>query len=483
MKKLATNPAIVRTLRMLGIDSKQYFLLLDLFSKLSDRNEFEYGNAQFSLRVTIGIFAVLSGFINLIVAFGPRPPVQPYVFGNFVFTTFLLVMILTMEAVNTFLNPVEASILAHQPIRNSSYFAAKLTYLGIIVGYVVFPLNILPSLLGLNLTGASWFHPVTHLISAYLLGFFVALIGCGALGLLFRILPAARIRNTVLWVQIAFFILIGGGPRILALFRGAGANINIAQSAALPLNWFVALAAPAAESIRIFLRWPAMLSMIGCAAFIAIGIQSLSEGYLTRVHVLLRSGPSRRRARSGFLGSVIRQITGKPSGRAAFAFVYAMARTDWQFRRMVYPMMFQLVLLPLLGFARAGLGHSPFQPGSPTLTSVLPHIAGLMGFMICFAMSYSNQHRAAWIFLTFPLDGIRSFVRGIYWALWIPLSAVPLSLSPFFAWRWGLADAALFTIYCLAVESFYLSLELFVINGVPFANPPEAMKGTMRRRW
>ena len=77
----------------------QYALLVDLFAKLSDRQEFEFGNAQLSLRITVGIFTVISGFINLIIAFGPRPPLQPYIFGNFGFTTFLLLMILTMEAV------------------------------------------------------------------------------------------------------------------------------------------------------------------------------------------------------------------------------------------------------------------------------------------------------------------------------------------------------------------------------------------------
>jgi len=479
MMKLAKNAVIRRTLRVFGIDATQYFLLLDLFSILSQRNEFEFGNAQFSLRVTVGMFAVFSGFINLIVAFGPRPPVQSFVFGNFVFTTFLLVMILTMEAINTFLNPIEASVLAHQPVRNSSYLAAKLTYLGIVVGYVVFPINILPALLGLNLPGASWFHPVTYLISAYLFGLFLALIGCGALGLLFRVLPVSRIRNTVLWIQIMFFVFIGAGPRVLATFRGVGSNINFVNSSALPLNWFVALASPATERIRLFLQWPAVVSMIGCAAFIALGIQSLSEGYLTRVHTLLRSGPSRRYSRSERLGTLVRVITGRPSGRAAFSFVYGMARTDWQFRRTVYPMFIQLLLLPSLGLARTGLGHSPFQAGPPTAAQIVPHIGGLMGFMICFALIYSNQHRAAWIFLTFPLDGIRSFVRGIYWALWIPLSTPAVLLFPVFVWRWGLADAVLFFLYSLAITSFYLSLEFFVINGLPFGNPPEAMKGSM----
>ena len=106
MNRLVKYPALLSALRKVGIDPVQYSLLIDLFRKLSQRQEFEVGSSSFSLRTTVGMFAAFSGLINLIAAFGPRPPLRAYVFGNFVFTAFLVVLILTMEAVNTFLNPV-----------------------------------------------------------------------------------------------------------------------------------------------------------------------------------------------------------------------------------------------------------------------------------------------------------------------------------------------------------------------------------------
>src|SRR5215831_17217613 len=213
MNKLATHPTIAPLLRALGVDPVQYTVLLDLFSKLSKRQEFEAGNARLSVQVTVGMFALLGALFNLFIAFAARPPVRLYIFGNFIFTTFMLVLILTMEAINTFLNPVEASVLAHQPIRDRSYLAAKLTYLGSVVAYVVFPINIAPALFGLNLRDSSWFYTPLYLVSAYLLGLFIGLITCGVLGLLFRILPVARLRNTVLWMQVGFFLLMAGGVR------------------------------------------------------------------------------------------------------------------------------------------------------------------------------------------------------------------------------------------------------------------------------
>jgi hypothetical protein len=113
------------------------------------------------------------------------------------------------------------------------------------------------------------------------------------------------------------------------------------------------------------------------------------------------------------------------------------------------------------------------------MAHILPHIGGILGLLFCSAISVSNQHRAAWIFLTFPYAGIRSFVRGVFWSLWLPMSIVPLLFAPFLVWRWGVADAALFAAYCIAVGSMYLSIELFLIDGLPFANPPEKMKASL----
>jgi len=228
-----------------------------------------------------------------------------------------------------------------------------------------------------------------------------------------------------------------------------------------------------------FLTWPALASMAGCTLLIALGVQSLSQGYMARVHSLLRSGPTRRGASGGAIGTFARCVTGKPSGRAAFSFVYGMARTDWQFRRVVYPALIQLLLLPTLGFIRGGLGHSPFTPGSPTVAQFLPHISGLIGLLFCLAISYSDQYRAAWIFLTFPQDSIRSFVKGIFLAILLPINALVFLLAPILIWRWGWIDALLFALYSVTVSSFYLSVELFIIEGMPFSNPPQSLKGSM----
>jgi hypothetical protein len=77
------------------------------------------------------------------------------------------------------------------------------------------------------------------------------------------------------------------------------------------------------------------------------------------------------------------------------------------------------------------------------------------------------------IFLTAPLDGIRSFVRGIFWALCIPVGASALLLMPFYIWNWGIADALLLVVYSFGLGLFYVSAEMLLVDGLPFANPPK----------
>jgi hypothetical protein len=222
--------------------------------------------------------------------------------------------------------------------------------------------------------------------------------------------------------------------------------------------------------------WVQGAAMLLCTAFVVLGIRALSEGYMTKVHLLLRSGPKPRRWSKSPLGPVIRLVTGSPSGRAAFSFMYAMVRTDWHFRASAMPMLLQFAILPLIGIAR-GLGPSPFASVRPTLAHLLPHVAGFAGLSVCAMLTYSDQHKAAWIFLTAPLESIRSFVRGIFWALWVPLSFVALLLLPLYIYYWGLGDALLFFTYSLALGSFYVSIELFLVDGLPFSNPPKRSGG------
>ena len=84
------------------------------------------------------------------------------------------------------MNPAEASVLAHRPIRGRTYAAAKLTYVFRAALMLALPLNLIPAFAGLLLPGTRWFYPLTHLAAAAVTGAFTALLACGGFGVLFR---------------------------------------------------------------------------------------------------------------------------------------------------------------------------------------------------------------------------------------------------------------------------------------------------------
>jgi hypothetical protein len=460
----------------LGVDGRQLALLVRLFGALGERKEVTgaLGTDRQAMQLT-AMGLLVPGVLMCLLAFGAMP-LGEYDLITLGISSMLLLVMLVVEASNSFLNPAEATVLAHQPISGATYFTAKLTYLLAVVLRLELSVSGPPSLAGLLKPEARWFYPLTHFGSACLAGIFIALMACALFGLLFRVLPASRLRSAALWMQ----LLVTLSPLLFNVARPARRAIAAApwlphvDLSFLPIAWFSAIGVMGQAPPAIPLRWPAIAGAAISLVLIAYGIRSLSAGYLSRVVGVLRASRGRRRARRSIAGRLVGMLTARPSGRAAFGFLSAMMRRDWQFRRaMTQSLVTLLLYVPII--ARSLRGPSPFVGATPSAIGLAPEILSLVTFMACMVLAYSDHFRASWIFLLAPRDGVRAFVRGVYWSLWLPFAAVPLLLTfPAFAWRWGLADAALFTAYGLAVTAFLLAPQLFVVEGLPFGCPPKA---------
>jgi ABC-2 type transport system permease protein len=455
---------VSKVLNKVGIDSRQYFLLLALFRKLDDRREFSINSTKVARYTMVVSMTLVLAVISYLDVLSDSVYLSSFIKTDIVMTALLLLLILVTETINTFFNPVEAAVFAHQPVHERTYFASRITCLLGVTGSTVLLPNVIPALAGLSIINARWFYPVTHLVALSALGVFMLFSIIAVLGLLFRFAPLSRVRGIAALGQVAVCAVLLLYPTITG-----GFHIDI-PAAANPLGWFLALGTYRQETSSFVLDRPALLTMILFGTVILWGGRALSKGYLTNVRLLLRGVPKRTRSKQDWFGPVMRRITGRPSGRAAFSFIYSMAKSDWHFRLSLLPVLFLYVLFPAITIMRK-LDASPLS-GRPGLVYLLPHLAAFGGFTICSMLPFSDQHRAAWIYLTAPLDGIRSFVTGIFWALWIPLGAGSAVLAPVFAWYWGIPDALLFVAYSAALGSFYLSLDLLLVDGLPFANPP-----------
>jgi hypothetical protein len=479
VKTLASFRSGRALLTAAGVHPEQYQLLVDLFGTLGDRKELlgNLGMDRHAKNITSLGLLIPGGFIALI-AFGSGS-LATFNMVTLALSSLMLLMLLVMEASNSFFNPAEVAVLAHRPIAGSTYFAAKLSYLVLVVVRATVALNGPAAFTGLVKPEARWFYPVTHVIAACAAGLFLALMTCAVLGVLFRIVPASRVRSAALWVQLVVSMLplgfnVARRPLEQLMVAIAPRTSGVDWSF-VPIIWFNAVATTGQGGGLVSLRWPAAVSMIVSAIFIGFGVRSLSAGYMTRIVGVMRSRGSRWRVpiRSP-LGRMVRTLSGRPSGQAAMGFMSCLMRRDWQFRRGIIPLAVPLLLM-VPALLRIAAGTSPFGDGRFSVVGFLPVLVSVVTLVVCQILSYSDYHRGAWIFVITPASGLRGFVRGVYWSIWLAFLALPFAVVMIICSAyWGVADAALFAAYGLAFASLMFGLQLLLLDALPFTCPPNA---------
>jgi hypothetical protein len=445
---------ITALLKACGVNPRHYWLLTDLFGQLSERHEFmtQLGRSGYALKTMALWYLAGSGFFALVCLF-IRPPLTRYLFIMLAMTALVLLTLLVSETNNSLVNPVEGLVLAHQPIDGATYTAAKLTHLGRILFYVVPALNGVPALVGLALGRSPWFYPLLHMLAAFAVGLVTALFCCAWFGWLIRFVPAPRLKAVGNWSELIawmVFLWLPQAPRLL---------MRVHFSGWLPGPGLPRVALGAAMTVMV-------------AGSVVFGLRSLSVDYMLRVSSIVHGSSSakvqRRRwgrssAISGWLGGQL--------GRAGFEFVSQMMTRDWQFLRQVVPLAPALIIAGVMMVP--GLRVTPFS-GRFTSLHVLPHACGFMLFLICNFLAYGNDYKGAWVFLLVPAGAWERFAHGVFAVLWVKFIMVPhLFFLAILTLFWGIQYAAMFVAYSLAVASFYLGLELRLIEGVPFSKQPE----------
>lgn len=442
----------------LGIDSKRYWLLMDLFGELSERGEMldQLGRNGVALQVAAWVYAAFSALVSLfLLAAGLSAAAY---FSTFlILTALLLSTVLLSETGNSLVNPAEGVVLAHQPINGATYTAAKLAHLARIILYLVPAINGVPAVAGLLLNDSGWSYPFLHMLAALAAGTVAGLLCCALYGWLIRFVPARRLKAAgQLAGTMPFVAMVGWKPILDLLTRLKIRYLLPAQPAA---RWACAAALGAIA-----------------AAVVLLGIRSLSADYLIRVSSIMHGGRAAGAARrkSRIAGIVARLFGGQPA-RAGFLFVSRLARRDFEFRRQATPMLIGL-LLGLAPLAAGGWRTDPFS-GRFTTAHLLPHIFGFVLFFICSFLPYGSDFKGVWVFLTAPAQAFGGFARGVYAALWIQMIVIPhVIMFLLFAWPWGVWRAGLFAGYSVAVSSIYLALELRLIGSLPFTSQVDATR-------
>ena len=447
------GPAFSGVLRRLDIDPKRYWLLMDLFHKLSTREEMQgqLGRQTRILRFSAIFSAVMSGVAALVFVLIQGTPLA-LAGVSLGLTVFTLVAVLLSEAANSLVNPDEALALAHQPINGATYTGAKLSHLLNIVLHYVLGWNLLPALATPLLKDGRWFHPALHLLAAFILGLVLALFCCSIFGLVMRVVPARRMKSAAQFIQAI--------PGVLIAFVQFSPRGTVKRLFGLVLVAYAPL-----ENVP---KWLLVLVLATIAITITVvGIRSLSGDYLIRVSSMVHGrADAATRVRRSLLGDIVRRAFGGQAGRAGFDYVKRMMLRDWQFRRQLLGIM-PMIFFMALGVISAGMA-SPFS-AEFTSSHFVPHLLGFILSMVCATLPYGTDYKGVWLFLLASDGALARFAQGIHASLWLAFTIIPnLVLFPLFVWRWGIADAATFALYSAAVSSVYLAVGLSWIDGIPF---------------
>lgn len=478
-ERLAGSTPAQRLLTRIGLDSRQFIVFLRLLRTLSERQEFmgNLGVNRVELTYVALIYAVFIGTpMGLLVFLGLSAPL--FLFCNLSMMLMLIVLVLVGESANTLYNPVEASVLAHNPVDSLTYAAAKIAHVMLAVLYLVPALAVPSAILGLRLREARWIWPLTHLAAAFLAGLFAAFLICALYGWMFRYLPAGRLKNFSLWLQLLPFAampvlggLVGGSLHSLR-----GMDFDVSRWTWMPLAWFVELGLLGSRNAQRQFGWQGLLSIGATAIVVWFGLRSFSGTYFSEASSIVRGRSGRSRLRQRFhFAAMIRKLTGSPAGLGAFSFTSKMMRRDWHFRRTALPTVVYFLFAFAPFVSHADFPASPMIPHTFSFALVVPHVLGLMLLTPCAMVVFTDLHRGSWIFLTSPLADLRAFTSGVYWAFWFPgVGVTHLCILPVLIRYWGWRDALVFAGFSLILVSFYLGLAMLLISGIPFSNPFKA---------
>ena len=448
----------------LGIDPRQYWLLVDLFNTLGARQEIaQLGGREQSLRrATLFLFVFFGLFAGFMAYFG-IPSILYFIVFQFM-TALQLSMLLLPEVAATLVNPSEVTVLAPQPITGRTWSIAKVTHLVRITVYIVFGLNLVPAILGSLLPGTSSSlmigYPIMHLSVALGLGLIIGLACCSVFGWLIRYVPPKRLQAVAALIQLLPMVLMFG-----AMSWGRVVEDTIDWTHVMGPDggaWSAVQTIPMTSTALAV----TILALLSMWAF-AYGLRALSSNRLVRSYdqeiKTSRGIGSSRLSLLFFISSRL----GNQVRRSGFEYMSKIAMRDWQFWRNI---------LSMSAPALCGLGvmlirGSHGSPFSATFPSVhfLPHMLGFTALMCCRFSAYGSDYKNAWLFVTIPGQFIPLFVQGVTMSLFLSIVIFPHLIGIVVAvWFWPFIDLALFSTFSVAVTALYLCVGVGVIGGIPF---------------
>lgn len=406
--------------------------------------------------------------------------------------TFLLLgMFIASAAGEVLFNKEEAEILMHRPVTSQILLRAKARVLVEVSLYLAAAINFVGLFVGLFTSNRGWLFPLAHVISTTEEALFCIGVVVLAYELCLRWAGRERLEGLMTTMQVLVIVSVTVGSQILPrliVWHGLGARVNFDAwwIRLLPPAWFASLDDALSGTSR-GMSWAlAALGLASTALVVWLAFGKMASVYGEGWQAVSESASAKPRERSQY--RTLRAVSQAPPlrwflrdsvARASFQLVSAYLLRDRDTKLRVYPAIAPTVMMPAVlllsnrGFgagsrghvATAGLGNFGVAFASVFL-AILPFTALLL-------IKYSQQWRAAEVFVAAPIAGPSRVLQGARVAVILVLGLPTFGLLVVAtAFLQGMAALWLILPGLIALPVYSLIPSLMA-NSTPLSNPIE----------
>ena len=487
-----------RRLRRFGVDAQQYHFLLQASLKLDFRSAGsvlkpeQQSQTASALKFTLLLNLIFSVILSLVMLAASK--------STFVFSTMLLGYSMVMVAMSVLIefglaviSPDDFQVLAHRPISSRTFFAVKSSNLLFYVLLLGTSLNLVPALVGVAVRESQWHFPLAYFLVASVASVFVAGTMVALYGLLLRTLRYERLKDLLVYAQIAFSFVFFLGfqvfPRLLGDVKAfTTQDVLHSWALAFPSVWFAGVGEVMLGNINGQTLTLGALAVIVCVVILPLALKNVSLDYSEQLARIAASSSKAKNVaavtrRGGASAWFNRLLLRDSEERAFFYFFLRMFRRNRLLKLQILPNFGVAIAMMAVALLQGDKLQNPFEKTAFSMAAMFPVIAFVFASMgVTTALPYSDEYQGGWIFPLAPIGNrakiLTALKKVVVLLLFVPLFVINWIL---FAYFWPWRDALSQSVYALVIGLFAFQLLLFMVGDFPFSRKLE--KGAASKRF
>ena len=481
-----------------GVDAQQYHFLLQASLKLDFRSAGsvlkpeQQSQTASALKLTLLLNLIFSVILSLVMLAASK--------STFVFSTMLLGYSMVMVAMSVLIefglaviSPDDFQVLAHRPISSRTFFAVKSSNLLFYVLLLGTSLNLVPALVGVAVRESQWHFPLAYFLVASVASVFVAGTMVALYGLLLRTLRYERLKDLLVYAQIAFSFVFFLGfqvfPRLLGDVKAfTTQDVLHSWALAFPSVWFAGVGEVMLGNINGQTLTLGALAVIVCVVILPLALKNVSLDYSEQLARIAASSSKAKNVaavtrRGGASAWFNRLLLRDSEERAFFYFFLRMFRRNRLLKLQILPNFGVAIAMMAVALLQGDKLQNPFETAAFSMAAMFPVIAFVFASMgVTTALPYSDEYQGGWIFPLAPIGNrakiLTALKKVVVLLLFVPLFVINWIL---FAYFWPWRDALSQSVYALVIGLFAFQLLLFMVGDFPFSRKLE--KGAASKRF